>query len=1080
MKNATRKFLSLAFTLAVIIVSLSAMTTTAYATTYSITLPSVANGTVTTSSASAEHGTSVSLTATPNAGYQLKNISGMYDVDNVSETFTSGANSRSGKYFRVSGFNMNYGWRIGYSGNTITFSSLHNRNITQVQLTVGNQPNTSGRNTSHLQTDHGSLSVTGTAQGSTVTITGINSPTVTVSAPEADLTKEMWTFTSVTITGGGKDALALTDTDNKNVKTFTMPASNVTISAEFESVPHTHTLTDYTVDGATITATCSTEGCPLPQVNGKHTATLTISAPTQGGGAAVLSGDSDAFGVSASDVKYAQKSGGTWGTETSTAPGGNGFFKASITVSNDKTISVTYGVSAITVQDGITNGTVTAPVVATVNAVVPLTITPNIGYKLDTLTVQKASGGNLTVTNNSFTMPEDNVTVNAAFKQIDYKISADVTSGSITPPTAHYNDNVRLVITPYEGYGVVGINIPGVTLNLISRDSETGVEVYGLTMPNKDITVDVKFDELTAYTIFYKAASGVNSVSYRFYDSDNDGFVMQEGAKLGDVACFAGQMIGAKGKTSVPISFKTDSGNWTSQNCPVTTDLSSIDAMNDGSAILIEGEDKVFIIAFTWGDFTFDGNSGRGNFEADKTKYRFVSANATKLTVPDNPSKSDYDFVGWSYTNKDKESKILTGSSMNISGNIEKTTICGAVWKRQNPTVTYDLDGGSWSRSNSDSVAYEGTLTKPANPTKEGYALDRWVVKSKVKERVNGADKMLFAGSEFDFSGTKIIENLTLKATWKHVHTYVNFALEEMNDLIPDLVTKEFIDKYGAYAHFTICVEADDYTFVAHQYDENGKCDCGAVKPNTDEVTLERSFKDRNDNNPFKSTHKKNSTVSVTAPSIGTDKFQKWEYRLLNGSEWKDFMPYQSGSFVIPVSIRLNGVYSSLTAPQLTLKAERYEDGLLFSLQYLLPTTWQAKYVAIIWGDNHKLRYMKVKRTEALRGYYLDYYDWENNALNDKEVGKDILRQRMINSEAVNIPGDNDSEIKEAQNMGYTSGLAYAPITGVKDAYKGNRYFYALGFVEYAKDSSGNTYVATVGPIAVTYNGTASAITETN
>lgn len=328
MKNATRKFLSLAFTLAVIIVSLSAMTTTAYATTYSITLPSVANGTVTTSSASAENGTSVSLTATPNAGYQLKSISGMYDVDNVSETFTSGASSRSGKYFRVSGSNMAYGWRIGPYGNTITFSSLHNSNITQVQLTVGTQPNTSGRNTSHLQTDHGNLSVTGTAQGSTVTITGINSPTVTVSAPEADLTKEMWTFDSVTITGGGKDALALTDTGNKNVKTFTMPASNVTISAEFESVPHTHTLTDYTVDGATITATCSTEGCPLPQVNGKHTATLTISAPTQGGGAAVLSGDSDAFGVSASDVKYAQKSGGTWGTETTTAPGGNGFFKA--------------------------------------------------------------------------------------------------------------------------------------------------------------------------------------------------------------------------------------------------------------------------------------------------------------------------------------------------------------------------------------------------------------------------------------------------------------------------------------------------------------------------------------------------------------------------------------------------------------------------------------------------------------------------------------------------------------------------------------------------------------------------------
>ena len=149
---------------------------------------------------------------------------------------------------------------------------------------------------------------------------------------------------------------------------------------------HAHSLTNYQAYGATITATCSAEGCPLTD----NKATLTISAPAAGGGAAVLSGDLKLFGVSSSNIVYSQRSGSTWGTETSTVPTGTGFFRASITVSKDSTASasasVTYGVSAISVASGITNGTVTAPDVATVSAEVPLTITPATGYELETIT----------------------------------------------------------------------------------------------------------------------------------------------------------------------------------------------------------------------------------------------------------------------------------------------------------------------------------------------------------------------------------------------------------------------------------------------------------------------------------------------------------------------------------------------------------------------------------------------------------------------------------------------------------------------------------------------------------------------
>ena len=229
-----RKLLSL-------LVLLMTAATGAWADDYTITLPTVSNGSVVAkvsdvSVTSAAEGATVTLEATPDAGYKLKTISGVY-TGTVSETISKGAATKTGTYFSVSGSNTNYGWRIGYNGNTLTISSRSGQNLSQVVLTVGTQPNTSQRNISHLQADHGTLSATGTAQGSTVTITGINSPTVTVSAPDGNIAAKMWTFTQAKIDGLGSTALTLTATGDANVKTFTMPSSNVTVSAEFEEIP---------------------------------------------------------------------------------------------------------------------------------------------------------------------------------------------------------------------------------------------------------------------------------------------------------------------------------------------------------------------------------------------------------------------------------------------------------------------------------------------------------------------------------------------------------------------------------------------------------------------------------------------------------------------------------------------------------------------------------------------------------------------------------------------------------------------------------------------------------------------------
>lgn len=75
---------------------------------------------------------------------------------------------------------------------------------------------------------------------------------------------------------------------------------------------------------------------------------------------------------------------------------------------------------AITVATGIQNGTVTAPPRAVAGATVTLTVTPGTGYDVDSVSYN--DGQNHTITPDStgnyiFTMPANNVTVNATFAQ---------------------------------------------------------------------------------------------------------------------------------------------------------------------------------------------------------------------------------------------------------------------------------------------------------------------------------------------------------------------------------------------------------------------------------------------------------------------------------------------------------------------------------------------------------------------------------------------------------------------------------------------------------------------------------------
>ena len=99
------------------------------------------------------------------------------------------------------------------------------------------------------------------------------------------------------------------------------------------------------------------------------------------------------------------------------------------TVQADVDVLVTFKKTTynVTVDSGITGGTVTPSAnTANMGDNITLTVEPNMGYFLKSVTVTKASGGTITCTNNSFTMPAENVTISATF--VSYRITGSLTT----------------------------------------------------------------------------------------------------------------------------------------------------------------------------------------------------------------------------------------------------------------------------------------------------------------------------------------------------------------------------------------------------------------------------------------------------------------------------------------------------------------------------------------------------------------------------------------------------------------------------------------------------------------------------
>ena len=155
----------------------------------------------------------------------------------------------------------------------------------------------------------------------------------------------------------------------------------------------------------------------------------------------------------------------------------------------------------------------------------------------------------------------------------------------------------------------------------------------------------------------------------------------------------------------------------------------------------VPASDKTFTAQWTINQYTITFDSNGGTAVADITQDY-----GTAITAPADPTKEGYTFAGW-----DK----AVPETMPLNGAALKAT-----WTPNQYAITFDSDGGSDVAS--ITADYKSTVTKPADPTKEGYT---------------------FAGWSPEFPETMPLNGAALKATWTPNQYTITFDSDGGSDV---------------------------------------------------------------------------------------------------------------------------------------------------------------------------------------------------------------------------------------------------------------------------------------------------------
>ena len=487
---------------------------TAAAGMHKVTINGTANGKITANTTAAKAGDMVILTIAPSAEYQLDELSVKNTATNAAVAVSGTGNTRTftmpasnvtiAATFKIVKYNVSVGASV--NGSISVNSSQYAKGAA---VTVDVAPATGyqldklivkdasdrivNTNNNKFTMPASNVTVTATFKkaGYYVAIGGIANGTITADSTYAEV-GETVILTVKPHTGYELDTLVVKDASNKTVTVtdgkFTMPASNVTVTATFK-------ITKYLVEIAS-TANGSVKVDPDKYAKGE-TVTLTVEPATGYELDQLTVKNASGKKVTVSDNQFAMPASKVTVTAT---------FKLS-----------TYG---ITVAKP-TNGTVKTDVSkAKMGDTVNLTITPKSGYELEKLVVKDADGKEVAVAGNKFMMPASKVNITASFRVIPeaYALTVDsaIVNGTVTAKngssvvtSAKSGDTITLTIAPAAGYELKELTVKD-AINAEIAVSGTG-NTRTFTMPASDVKIAATFEaKATLYKVTYTGGDFVN------------------------------------------------------------------------------------------------------------------------------------------------------------------------------------------------------------------------------------------------------------------------------------------------------------------------------------------------------------------------------------------------------------------------------------------------------------------------------------------------------------------------------------------------------------------------------------------
>lgn len=853
-----------------------------------------------------------------------------------------------------------------------------------------------------------------------------------------------YAFQTVTVTDVAGQAVAVSG--EGDIRTFTMPASNVTVSATFEPLP-------------------------FP---------LTSASDPNGAGKVEFSGDGVVTGVDTTTAKT--------GTEVTLTP----VSAAGYVFNNRITAATTEGSEPVTVTDGKLT-------------MAPEAVTVTAAFTKKNVPVELALAGNdqtactASLLGADFAEITDPLSLKADERfilRVSYDEGCDYSIALNEIETANLKDYITIFTAEeYKDY-----------INYIQKDDLTvpsNTDLFWIKMPyvaEEKLTVKVTFAAEQSFTVLYQTTEQPEEMWCRFTATDNgvSGDVtvdMNRDATIGGAAVWSAKVVAAFDPTHVAFAAtKEGAASAASTECAVKTSTESSSWKNyaeTGKFVVIGGAAKTVIAAFV------SDVSAMSYYNVDTAKFEPGSGNGVEyvigvmndgtatVTAPTAPAKADYEFLGWRGI-VDQAEVTYAGGATNVA--IKESTLFSAVWRHRDLGVKLNLNGGKIG-TNITTIAYENTLKNQGiqTPARNGFAFEGWVADKTVTE-----DETLFMkGAPFD-TETKITNDLELSAKWKHIHDYKYYELSAYG-----------VSSDGTMLHVAKC-GCGDYKLMAHDFNSKRVCACGYRKGESLMKSVTVRYGEWK-NNQFTQLMDRSfqcakyQTVLEIAPDASPLRFEKWQYSEDGGTTWQDYS-YSAWTCLQIITdsnnLQFRALYiNTAKTAKVELTSKRFRANanspatIEFNMNFQLPSNYTFVDAGIRLGDNEGISYYEIKekkwsasksaaygatavglaflsggglfdaimgtaeKANAVQTYYEKRWD---NVL-DKQMTPQGLAKYMYEHKPVNVEKYPPIYMEARYPVKTSSGsMSTLCSVGIAQQNGGKNYIYGIAYLRY-KDNTGKT-----------------------